>query len=246
MKFAYGITTVPERRFRELPNTIQSLSVAGFDEPILFIDGIAHDSTNLDYDQLGLQLIFRGSRVGGYANWVLGLVELYLRNPTADRFVMFEDDLLACIHLHRYLEGCAYKEMAYYNLLTHNQYIQIIQAVPEGWFPSGQRGLGAVGLMFDNQTASQLLAYDLLLKNCTTCNRPRSIDGAICNALSRVGIKEYVHWPSLLQHTGIESTQGHNYGTVGSFNPEFDPLTFLPGNDYSKTGDKPGEPARVS
>jgi hypothetical protein len=39
----------------------------------------------------------------------------------------------------------------------------------------------------------------------------RKIDGVVCVALSLVGIKEYVHNPSLVQHTGeLISTAGSN------------------------------------
>jgi hypothetical protein len=39
-----------------------------------------------------------------------------------------------------------------------------------------------------------------------------NIDGAVVTALTQAGFTEYVHTPSLVQHTGVKSLMGHAYG----------------------------------
>ena len=53
MKWAYGITTVPSRRENLFERTLQSLAVAGFDNPRLFVDGV-DDAEGPVVDALGV------------------------------------------------------------------------------------------------------------------------------------------------------------------------------------------------
>lgn len=230
MMWAYGITTTPVRRYKELPQTIKSLASAGFNEPRLFIDGIHGDTTSLDYSRFNLPLTFRSAVIGAMGNWALGMYELYIRAPAADFFVMFEDDLLACDNLKAYLSQCQHlKENAYCNLLTHDCNAARRPHEHNGWYLSDQRGKGAVGLAFSNATVCKLLSSKLFVERFRhPIGKRLATDGAICDALVPSGFKEYVHYPSLLQHTGIESTlKGHKYGPVKSFNETFDPINLL-------------------
>src|SRR3954465_7467772 len=86
--WAYGITTVPERRYDLLPRTIHSLARGGFDLPRLFIDG--HEKSYHEWDTLPQTIRYPAIRTMG--NWLLGLWELYIREPAADRYAIFQDD----------------------------------------------------------------------------------------------------------------------------------------------------------
>lgn len=204
LSWAYGVTTVPERFQTTLPTTLESLALAGFDNPRLFVDGANEVPSHLRK----YQVTFRYPRIKAFGNWILALWELWVRNPTADRFAIFQDDLVTYRNLRDYLEHSPYPARGYLNLYTFPQNQKQFQ----GWYLSNQLGKGAVGLVF-NQEAVQVL----LSQRDHIINRPldatqrawKAIDGAIVSALAKAGWKEYVHNPSLVQHTGMQSTLGN-------------------------------------
>jgi hypothetical protein len=221
MKWSYGITTVPSRvEDGMLKRTVASLARSGFDEPTLFIDGAAECL-------LGLPLVIYCPPVGAIANWMTALFHLYTRNPVADRYALFEDDLLTCSNLRAYLERCPLEPNSYLNLLTHDCNLAHIGPDP-GWHPSNQLGKGAVGLVFDNQGVKNLLTSPRFIN---AYSGPPCADGMVIEVLKPLGYVEYVHNPSLLQHVGLTSTiENHAFGPVlGFVGTDYDPLTLLEG-----------------
>lgn len=226
MEWGYGVTTVPSRLHDLLPRTLISLDKAGFDEPRLFIDGGCEIPENLR----AYPTTHHQTPVRAYGNWWLGLIELVIRHPMADRYAIFQDDLVTCPNLRRYLEKCKYPDKGYLNLYTFPS--QEKRAPEEGgWYESTQHGKGAVGLVFNRDAVRSLLA------NQHTVDRPfclkrghKSIDGGVVTAMNNVGWKEYVHYPSLLQHTGEVSAIGNNpQPQATSFRGEdYDALQLLP------------------
>src|SRR5580693_4976412 len=102
IRWAVGVTTVPARRDDLLPQTLTSLAKAGFDRPRLFVDSDQwSDSWGRwrETHSLFPSFSFRSPALGVAANWVLSLHELWMRNPEANRFAMFQDDILACADL---------------------------------------------------------------------------------------------------------------------------------------------------
>lgn len=225
MKWAYGITTVPSRVDNLLPQTMASLAKAGFDAPVLFIDG-ACDIGHIE----GMGgLVIRHPPAGHLPNWMGALTGLYTNSPDAERYAIFEDDLLACSHLREYLEQCGYPGKGYLNLLTHDCNLRLA-GVELGWFASNQKGKGAVGLVFDRATVQQLMRSDCYVTRMTSDNpNARCADGMVIDSLAPLGYREYTHQPSLLQHVGFESTFPlHNFGEVVAFAGEnFNPLPIL-------------------
>lgn len=225
--WSYGITTVPERMLTTLPTTLLSLKEAGFDNPILFVDG----ATPAQAQQYGhyfgpREYVYRPTRLKTFGNWVLSMWELYIRNPHATRFALFQDDFVTNTNLRQYLEKSQYPANGYCNLYTfpHNEKLAKGR---KGWYPSDQLGKGAVALVFDLKALIALLGSNHIAARPTDRKRgTKSVDGAIVTALKKAGITEYVHNPSLVQHTGKVSSMG---------NPKF-PLskTFL-GEEYDAT-----------
>jgi hypothetical protein len=211
MKWAYGVTTVPERLTTTLPNTLASLAQAGFPAPVLYVDGPGLTEAMTAYD-----VVVRPQRRRTVGNWVLGMWELYLRDPQADRYAMFQDDLLAVANLRQYLEGCKYPRNGYLNLYTFPENEK--DAV--GWHPSNQLGKGAVGLVFSNDALRVLLSSQHLVDKPTDpVKGHRNLDGCIVSAMSKAGWKEYVHMPSLLQHAddGVSSMGNRRHEQASSF-----------------------------
>jgi hypothetical protein len=201
MKWACGVTTVPERATTTLPRTLTSLAAAGFDSPRLFADGPWYSHM---YGTLVSGTSFRGTGVGAYGNWTLGLTELFLREPKADRYAMFEDDVLLCRNVRQHLERCEYPKAGYWNLYTVPDNIDPTR---DGWQPSAQRGRGALALVFDGEAVKFLLCSMRAVNHAESSRRGYYLtDGAVLESMRKVGHKEWVHWPSLVQHVGAETT----------------------------------------
>lgn len=240
MKIVYGITTVPERADGLLPATLYSLAVAGFDRPRLFVDG---SDDPLRYWAWDVSVTVRGDRIGNFGNWYLGMVELFCREPEADRFVMFEDDIVVCRGLREYLERVDLPPNGYCNLFNAGERNGNLTAkhAGDGWVYSDQRAYGALGLMFDRSTVIRLLGSQAFVEHRLNLKTPKggglprgvyNVDGAVCTALrsKQPLIEEYIHKPSLVQHVGSEaSTLGHHRPVTAESFPgeEFDARSLL-------------------
>ena len=201
LRWQYGVTTVPQRFGWMLQSTLLSLARGGFDEPRLFVDGPGEAP-------VVLPSVNRDPSVGTVGNWILSMWELYLRDPVADRYAIFQDDLVCCRNLKSYLNGYKYPSMGYLNLLTFASNENFIKG-KRGWVESDQMGKGAVGLVFDNAAVKVLLRSHHLVEKAQTKNGHKNLDGAIVTAMKQAGYKEYVHSPSLVQHVGEETTMGN-------------------------------------
>lgn len=246
MQWAYGLTTVPERKDDILPRTLKSLADGGFESPRLFVDGCANylwwRST------FNLEVTCRKPQIRTFGNWILGLAELYIREPYADRYAMFQDDFVTYRNLRQYLEWCTYPDgqatpdKGYWNLYTfpRNQALAPKNSnggTIDGWFESNQLGKGAVALVFCKEAVKILLENrHFIIDRPEDIDRPgyvgrgwRAIDGGIVSALKQAGWKEYCHTPSLVQHTGMKSSMGNRtHPLAESFRGEsFDALQLL-------------------
>lgn len=213
----YGITTVEQRRNDLLPKTLESLHNAGFVNPQLFVDG-TKDIAGYE-KQFGLHVTARTTNIRTFGNWYLALVEMYIRNPHAQRYALFQDDIIACRGLREYLEHTPYPDKGYLNLITYPQNEQYkrlhFKGLPEeemiGWYPSNQLGKGAQGLVFSRDAVVVLLSHLHMIERPQDERRGwRGVDGGIVTAFKKAGWQEYVHSPSLLRHTGELTTMGNH------------------------------------
>lgn len=228
--WSYGVTTIPERASNLLPITLQSLKAAGFPSPRLFIDGCS------DHPNCYLEKTQRYPRVGAMKNWILSLGELYYREPKADRYALFQDDFVTHKNLRLYLEACPFPDRGYWNLYTFPQNQMLAfdgEKIKRGWFPSNQRGRGAVALVFGYPAVEALLTSDYMLKKVLCSRRGhKNIDGAVINVMRTLSVPpftEYVHSPTLVQHIGEESSIGNrpHPDALGFYGPGFDARNFL-------------------
>lgn len=204
--WAYGVTTVPSRRAELLPQTLASLKAAGFDAPRLFVDSC--DDPRSWEREFGLSVTPRWPAIRLWGNWTLALGELYLRNPKATRFAIFQDDIVACRDLRAYLERCTYPERGYWNLITY----PMNQKPALGWAEASRkrRGLGAQGLVFSRDAVITLLTNNHAVQRSLDKDQGwRKIDGGVVHALNSAGWLEYCHNPSLIRHTGDVSSFGN-------------------------------------
>lgn len=218
MRWAYGVTTVPGRKDNLLPRTLASLKNGGFDEPRLFVDG-TKDSKWYE-DKFGLEVTVRYPTIRTAGNWTLALAELYFRNVEAERFAIFQDDFVTYKNLRRYLDRCDYPETGYWNLYTFKSNEPAIlrkEGLPApptdnhvGFYESNQHGRGAVALVFSRQAVMTLLTHPHMVERPSDPLRGwKAIDGGIVESFKKAKWKEYVHSPTLVQHTGFESSMGN-------------------------------------
>lgn len=203
LKWSYGVTTVPQRRHDLLPRTLNSLILAGFDRPRLFVDG-----ASTGFGDLGLETTYHQPALRTFGNWITALWELYIREPMADRYAIFQDDFVTCRNLRRYLETVEYPENGYLNLYTFPCNQQLAPGL--GWYPSDQMGKGALALVFNKSAVTELLSSEhMAMRPQHAVRGHKSVDGGIVTALKATNRKEYVHNPSLVQHTGDVSSMGN-------------------------------------
>ena len=233
MIWSYAVTTVPERIEDPLPRTLCSLAMAGWDRPRLSVDGeglrpdtrahlperpLSEIARQYEAAFPSLSITVRSPNARPFANWYLAALELYLRVPLADRYALFQDDIVVCRNTRAYLESIPYPEKGYCNLYTHTATNEPLIAGKVGWIEGGltnpppplgtnanrwQAGRSATALVFNRAAMQALLTAYAMVDHATDSTKGwRKVDGAIVNAMNQAGFREYVHAPSLAQHTG--------------------------------------------
>lgn len=222
LSYMYGVTTCPKRLAdNTLRRTLESLKRAGFDRPHLFVDG--DDDSKRYVNEFGLNVTCRYPAAKTAGNWVISLYELWARNSQADRYAIFQDDFVTYEGLREYLDSCVYPEKGYWNLYTFPVNQRLSPKTPaggtvDGWFMANQMGKGAVALVFDAAAVRCLLGWEYLCDRFLTTDLvpgtqkrrcDQAIDGGIVESLKRKGWTEWCHSPSLVQHTGLESSMAN-------------------------------------
>jgi hypothetical protein len=240
-RWVYGVTTVPARAGTLLPRTLKSLAAAGFDQPWLFIDGVTHTEADRFEREFKLPVTGRCPPLKAFGNWILALAELYIRQPVCNRYAIFQDDLVTYRNLRSYLCHCPFPEKGYWNLFTfpNNQLIAPRDGNGKqkiGWYESDQWGKGAVGLIFSREAVMTVLQAAHMIARPADASRrsTMNIDGGVVTAMTKAGWKEFVHNPSLIQHTGDVSTMDHGPHPKAAFRGEdFDAMELL--NEAKRT-----------
>ena len=200
------MTTCKSRLDTLLPKTLASLAKAGFDDPRLFIDG----ADKLPKGLARYEKTVRSPPLRTYGNWWASAWELYLRNPHANRYAIFQDDLETVAGLREYLDSAEYPDRGYLNLYTFPENEKDDRS---GFFPSNQMGRGAVALVFDSVALRTLFGLSHMINRPMSKNPKRPahkfVDGAIVSAMRKAGFREFVHGPSLTQHIGDRSSMGN-------------------------------------
>lgn len=230
MKWSVGITTVPERVYTTLPGTIESLMNAGFSSQVAVCISSGTSSLELTLPTRGKWAFFTNvhSRLGGaIGNWLLTAWELYLDDPHADRYAIFQDDIICSRGLREYLEATTTHTDGYWNCCTYPDNLKDFAAnnPPEGWTPAhSPLGLGAQGLVFTNEGIRALLKSPYFVDLVHQTPDRTGIDGIVKSVMGWAGFTEYVHYPSLIAHVNSPSTLGHNPQpeSAGFRGPNFD------------------------
>lgn len=219
IEWAVGVMTCRDRVTSPLlTRTLESLRVGGFDRVRLFADG-CRESDVPDSLRSAHEVTCRFPKILLHGNWTLTLLELYVRQPHADRFAIFQDDLVCSRSLRAYLDTLQFPSDGYWNLYTcrgnglgggnYQEGTGLTGPFPGapkghvGWYPSNQRGWGALALVFDREAATQMMISPHMIDRPRNPIRGwRAVDGGVVDSMRKAGRKELVHAPSLVQHTG--------------------------------------------
>lgn len=212
MNWKYAITSVPERWSTTLLATVRSLHSGGFEKPVVFVDSVADDLRPMRLggtavveadgadDFYPVELIHGTSRAGCFGNWVRAATELYHSDPFADRYAIFQDDIVCSRNLRQWFDASPPPDSDYVNLCTYPNNL----AARTGWYPAPDYcGLGAQALVFSNAGMQALLNSPLLRSHPKDRHRGhRAVDGVVKTAMKAAGFIEFVHNPSPVKHCG--------------------------------------------
>lgn len=202
--WSVGVTTAP-RRVGTLEQTLSSLKSAGWEDVRIF----AEPDSPLPKPSAGYQITQRDEALGAFANWYLGLSELYLREPRADAYLICQDDVLLAEGLRAYLEGTLWPS-ASVGVVSVYCPGHVSVGMPSGFHvdTKGWQTWGALAYVFSNPSVRAFLSDPIVLNH--SHHGPdrgrRNIDslvGAWCERRER---PYFVHVPSLAQHIGETTT----------------------------------------
>jgi hypothetical protein len=199
-----GVITAP-RREATLERTVQSLVAAGWTDYHLFAEPGSEVPSSLRPQTCTVRV----QRLGAWPNWVLGLAELFLRDPTADAYFMVQDDALFCRGTRAYLEWRLWPSpgLGVVSLYTPSHHRSGGEA---GFFRRevGWGAWGALAYVFPNPAVRSFLGDPRVI-----AHRSRGPRGGVVNVDSVVGrwCEEsaqgyWMHNPSLAQHIGQTTT----------------------------------------
>lgn len=211
-RWAIGVTTAP-RQQPTLNRTLASLDAAGFSDPLIF----AEPGSPIDAGWKE-KVIRRDRRLGGWGNYIASLVELLVRRPDADAYLMLQDDVLFAENVgnvRAYLEDHVLwpaEKLACVSLYCSSAY----SAVRAGWHAMIGRPWiwGALAFLFSPDAAWRMLGHDLIagharrqvMKRGFRPETVRRIDDAIGRYAKSAGLPIWYCSPSLCQHIGDHST----------------------------------------
>lgn len=203
-RWAVGVTTAP-RLQTTLPYCLDSLIRAGWEAPRLFADSTAE----VEERHEALPLSVREPRLGAWPSYYLALVELLLREPEADAYLIAQDDALFYDQedLRAYLEETLWPgdDVGAVSLYCSRAYAR----KEPGWHVhDGAWVWGAVAFIFPRESATRFVADPEVLEHrWSPRNGGRAnIDVVIGRWAKRQGLRIYYPSPSLVEHIGETST----------------------------------------
>jgi hypothetical protein len=203
-RWAVGVTSAPRRR-PTLDWCLDSLIRAGWETPRLFIDS----AVTIGERFAGLPVSLREGKLGAWPNYYLTLVELLMREPEADAFLLVQDDVVLFDrqNLREYLEEALWPAdpVGAVSLFCSSAYTR----TEPGWYaPEDAWVWGAQAFVFPRESAKRFVADPLVLEHrWSYCHRGlANIDTVIGQWAARHGLPICYPSPSLAQHVGDTST----------------------------------------
>ena len=215
LEWCVGVTTAP-RRQPTLARSLRSLAAAGWPQPHLFVDGDPPLPDEVVGDIDDQRLTQRRPAVGAWPNYLLSLAEMLHRQPTADAYLLVQDDALfpdapVREYLDRMLgpqpgDAAAFADrIAAVSLYTAAE----VQRTESGWTPAANRWeLGAVAVVYSRAAVASFLGSPRILARGLSASDSRTagIDTEIGWWLEGCGERMWHATPSVVEHIGETST----------------------------------------
>ncbi len=203
-EWAVAVTTAP-RKQATLDRCMTSLTTAGWKTPRIVIDG----DVTLSDAWSHLPTTRRIPQIGAWPSYYLTLVELMMRQPTADAYMIVQDDVVFFEHpsLKNYLESVLWPDRreGIISLFCSRAYAQ--QSF--GWHRIDQPLVwGGQALIFSKETAIHLVSDLQIVRHRFSEGDLglTNIDGLIGKWAFETETPVYVSSPSLSQHIGHVSS----------------------------------------
>lgn len=203
-RWAVGVTTAP-RRQPTLDLCLDSLARAGWDGPRLFVDSTVTIPDRFTH----LPLTLRETKIGAWPNYYLALMELLMRDPGADAFMLVQDDAIFYDRqdLRGHLEQVLWPAdpIGLVSLYCSKAYTR----PKAGWHrKKGAWSWGALAFVFPRRLAKQFVCDSIVLEH--RWSGPKRglviIDYVVGAWASRRQVPIHYPCPSLVQHIGATST----------------------------------------
>jgi len=207
MDWAVGVLTAPRKR-QTLASTLHGLKQAGFADVQLFAEPGAEIPTEFRH----LPVTRQGRSLGVFGNTVTALSALYLSQPSAEAFALFQDDISVAGGLREWCDR---------ELWPSGQGLVSLFTIREqseqnpGWHVARRgmyRTFGALGFVFRRDVLLEFLSDHRVWLHRQT--RRHGSDAAIGEWATRTGRGISYHSPSLLQHRGETSAAGHSFDEI--------------------------------
>ncbi len=203
-RWAVGVTTAP-RSQETLSQTLESFCAGGWPDPFLFVD----TAVKLPEKFAHLPGTYRDTRLGAWPNYYLSLVELLLRVPEADAYLVAQDDLLfpRGVNVREYLEAVLWPghKPGLVSLYCSSAYTKD----EPGWYTHNGLWLwGALAFVFSRELAREFVT-DLRVfdhRRARLNEGLANIDIVIGAWAVRRGLAVWYPTPSLVQHIGDSSS----------------------------------------
>lgn len=212
--WSVGVTTA-FRRQSTLEQSLNSLANAGWDRPHLFVDG----DVEIPAAFADRTVTRRSPAIGAWPNYHASLLELLLREPNADAYMIVQDDA--------YFPAGAVRQFVENNFWTESESnLEVLslyccrddQSATDGWAEYSDRWrYGAVAIAFSRDAATEFVQSAEAIEHGRKPNGERlvGIDDVIGRWLERIGLKIWRPTPSLVEHIGDVSTLWATARAVG-------------------------------
>jgi hypothetical protein len=202
-RWAVGVTTAP-RPQPTVHACLDSLSRVGWKVPRLFVDSGVTIADRFSE----LPLTFRETKLGPWPNYYLALVELLMREPEADAFMLVQDDVIFDDRhdVRTYLEEILWPAdpIAAVSLYCSKAYTRPVA----GWHELNSQWIwGALAFVFPRESAKRFVTDPLVFEHRSNPTEGLvNIDILIGRWAHERQLPIYFPSPSLVQHIGNESS----------------------------------------
>lgn len=202
-EWAVAVTTAP-RRQTTLNLCLDSLNIAGWSAPRIIADG----DVVIEEQWRHLPVTHRNPQIGAWPSYYLTLIELLMRQPQADAFLIVQDDVVMFRHsgLRDYLESILWPDRrpGVVSLFCSRAYMKNTP----GWHCLDTSLVwGGQALIFSGEAAVELVSDPRIVRHRFQGDRGLTgIDGLIGAWAFDTNTPVYVSSPSLSQHIGHVSS----------------------------------------